>query len=61
MTIQNSPKPVKKGSEDYDGNPIDCDLDRLYGYLNNKDFVVIQHVIFDPLEKRPEDFLKRTI
>ncbi len=54
-------KPVKKGSEDYDGNPIDCDLDRLYGYLNNKDFVVIQHVIFDPLEKRPEDFLKRTI
>jgi len=54
-------KPAHKGAQDYDGKSIDYDLDRQYGLLNDKDFVVIQYVIFDPLKKSPEDFFKMGI
>lgn len=53
------PKPAHPGAEDYDGNPIEYDLDRLYGWLNETDFVVIQYVIFDPLKKLPTEFSKQ--
>lgn len=50
-------KPVPAGYQDYDGNDIQYDLDRLYGYIDNRDFVVIQYYVFDPLTKARQDFL----
>lgn len=52
------PKPAAPGAEDYDGNSIDYDLDRIYGWVNENDFTVIQYIIFDPLKKTVEDFKK---
>jgi len=52
-------KPVPEGYEDYDGNEIKYDLDRLYAYIDNRDFVVIQYYVFDPLTKSRADFILR--
>lgn len=57
-TVEVYLKPAHEGASDYEGNPIEYDLDRLYGYVNGEDFVVIQYVIFDPLKKQAEDFLE---
>jgi len=43
-------KPIKKGELDVNGNPILYDIDRMYGLINDdKDFVIIQYYVFDPL------------
>lgn len=44
-------RPVDRTSTDYEGNAITHDVDRLYGYLNNKEMVMIQYYSFDPLSK----------
>src|SRR5690606_25791813 len=59
QTIKLYYKPAHEGAEDYDGNKIEFDLDRLYGWLNDEDFVVIQYQIFDPLKKKAEDFMAK--
>jgi hypothetical protein len=50
-------KPMPEDSEDFEGNPIPFDLDRMYGLLNERDFVVVQYFVFDPILKRRRDFL----
>lgn len=44
------------GGEDLDGNPSEIDIDRMYGLINDDDFVVIQYFVFDPLALRLSDF-----
>jgi len=51
-------KPVPAGYEDYDGNKIKYDLDRLYALIDDRDFVVIQYYVFDPLIKTKQDLLQ---
>lgn len=49
-------KPAHEGATDLEGNPILYDLDRLYAFVNDKDFVVVQHFVFDNLERKLTDF-----
>lgn len=51
-------KPVKDGATDLEGNPINFDLDRMYATINDTDFVVVQHIIFDKLDKKLDDLKK---
>lgn len=55
-TINTYDKPMPKGAQDYQDNPIDKDMDRMYGLLNNEEFVVIQYYVFDPLNLDIEFF-----
>lgn len=56
-TIKTLLKPLKSGM-DIDGNPIDHDQDRMYGLLNNKEFMIIQYFVFDPLNHDISYFYK---
>jgi hypothetical protein len=51
-------KPIAEGATDIEGVPIDFDIDRLYGYIDDTDFVIIQYFVFDKLEKSLRDFKK---
>lgn len=42
---------------DPDGNPLKFDPDRMYGYLNGKDFLLVQYFQFDRLLKEPSWFV----
>ncbi len=44
------------GGEDLEGNRTDIDIDRMYGLINDKEFVVIQYYTFDPLNRKLSDF-----
>lgn len=50
-------KPMPEGTLDFDGNLIPFDLDRLYALVNDRDFVVVQYFVMDPLLRKREDFL----
>ena len=50
-------KPVPEGYEDYDGNAINYDLDRLYAHIDGRDFVIIQYYVFDPMTLKRSDLL----
>lgn len=52
-------KPMPPGAEDFEGNPLTVDMDRMYGYINNKEFVVAQFFVFDKLAQNPTSFLKK--
>lgn len=56
-TIKTFVKPAKEGSTDLQGNPILSDLERLYAVVNDKDFVIIQYFVFDPLTLKKSDLL----
>ncbi|MFT4753443.1 MAG: hypothetical protein ACI9GM_000154 [Salibacteraceae bacterium] len=47
-TLKTLLKPLKSGM-DIEGNPIDHDQDRMYALLNEKEFMIIQYFVFDPL------------
>jgi hypothetical protein len=49
-------KPSNEGATDLEGNQIYFDLDRFYAEVNGDDFVVIQHFLFDKLERDLSDF-----
>jgi hypothetical protein len=51
-------KPLPEGATDPEGTPIYFDMDRLYADVNETDFVVIQYIIFDKLDKKLSDFRK---
>jgi len=51
-------KPVKEGAEDLEGNPIEYDADRMYGVINDSEFVIIQYHVFDPLTGGIKHFTK---
>lgn len=42
---------------DPEGKPLKYDLDRMYGYLNGKDFLLVQYFQFDRLLKEPASFV----
>ena len=47
-TLKTLLKPLKSGL-DIDGNPIDHDQDRMYALMNEKEFMIVQYFVFDPL------------
>jgi hypothetical protein len=47
-TLKTFLKPLKSGI-DIEGNPIDHDQDRMYALLNDKEFMIVQYFVFDPL------------
>ncbi len=51
-------KPMKEGAMNLEGEPIEFDLDRMYGLTNEKDFVLIQYFVFDDLTPGIKYFLK---
>ncbi len=55
------PMPIHESSitlQDSLGNPLKYDVDRMYGYLHDKnEWVVIQHFSFDKFFRRGENFL----
>lgn len=55
-TLKTFLKPVAEGSTDMEGNPTSHDLDRFYGLMDERDFVVLQYFVFDPLLKTADDF-----
>jgi hypothetical protein len=58
-TIKTFHKRANQGEEDYEGNPILWDRDRLYALVNNEeDFVMIQFFIFDRI-LRPIDYFRK--
>lgn len=54
--LKTFPKPGREGAVDMDGKPINYDLDRFYGLIDDRDFVVLQYFVFDPLLKKTDDF-----
>lgn len=48
---------AQEGTANPDGTPRRFDLDRMYGYLNGKDFVLVQYFQFDRLLRDPNSFL----
>ena len=50
-------KPAHQGATNFEDEAIEYDLDRIYGLLDNGDFVVIQYIIFDPLKKEAQEFI----
>ncbi len=54
-TVKTWKKPFK--GEDFDGNKIEFDLDRMYALVDNQDFVVIQYFVFDPITYSLGDFV----
>ena len=51
-------KPIKEGAQDLNGDPITHDIDRMYGLVDDTDFVVIQYYVFDPINWKLKDFTK---
>jgi hypothetical protein len=49
-------KPAPPGGMDYEDQPITHDLDRMYGWINNSEFVLLQYYIFDPLRVKVDYF-----
>lgn len=49
-------KPAKDDAEDWEGNAIPYDLERMYATINNEQFVIIQYFVFDPLTVSLQDF-----
>ncbi len=49
-------KPIKDDAEDWEGNEIPHDLERMYATINNDEFVIIQYFVFDPLTLELQDF-----
>ena len=49
-------KPAKEDAKDLEGNKIYFDLDRFYAVVDDKDFVVIQHFLFDNIQRKLTDF-----
>lgn len=56
-TLKSFLKPLKSGI-DIDGKPIDHDQDRMYGLLNDHEFMIIQYFVFDPLNHDIQYFYK---
>ena len=57
-TLKTLLKPLKSGM-DIDGNPIDHDQDRMYALMNEKEFMIIQYFVFDPLNYELKYFYNR--
>jgi hypothetical protein len=57
-TIKTLLKPLASGL-DIDGNPIDHDQDRMYALMDEKEFMIIQYFVFDPLNHEIEYFYKK--
>lgn len=55
-TLKTFLKPPPEGATNIRGEPLKSDLDRFYGWIDDKDFVVLQYFVFDPLIKTIEDF-----
>ncbi|MCH9823568.1 DUF4340 domain-containing protein [Salibacteraceae bacterium] len=49
-------KPAKEDAEDWEGNAIPYDLERMYATINNDQFVIIQYFVFDPLTVSLQEF-----
>lgn len=47
------------GLLDDDGKPYEFDPDRLYGVLDNGEFVIIQYYVFDPLFRTYKEFVNK--
>lgn len=56
-TLKSFEKPLSSGL-DIEGNPIDHDQDRMYGLMNEKEFMIIQYFVFDPLNQDISFFYK---
>ncbi len=56
-TLKSFKKPLLSGL-DIEGNPIDHDQDRMYGLMNEKEFMIIQYFVFDPLNQDISFFYK---
>ena len=50
-------KKAKKGKTDNKGTPLEHDVDAFFALINKKDFVIIQHYVFDKILLSPNDFL----
>ena len=57
-TVKTLLKPLKSGL-DIEGNPIDHDQDRMYALMNEKEFMIIQYFVFDPLNYELKYFYNR--
>ncbi len=55
-TVKMFLKPSSQGPEDNGAGPVTYDLERFYGYIDDKDFVVLQYFVFDPILKTKDDF-----
>ncbi len=51
-------KPIGDWASDPEGFPIDYDLDRLYAWVDQKDMVVMQYYVTDPITLRKSDFIR---
>tara|TARA_B100000780_G_scaffold274085_1_gene238602 strand:- start:1698 stop:2708 length:1011 start_codon:yes stop_codon:yes gene_type:complete len=49
-------KPMPPGSTDYDGNPIEYDIDRLYLWIDEETFVIGQYFVFDKIDASFQNF-----
>lgn len=49
MTVKTYKKPLSSGPVEYEGDTIELDVDRFHGIVNEKDFVVLQYYVFNPL------------
>lgn len=49
-------KPMPPGSYDYDGNPIEYDIDRLYLWIDEETFVIGQYFVFDKIDASFQNF-----
>lgn len=47
--IRGFKRPISEGHTDLWGDSIDYDMDRMYGLINDKEIVLIQYHVFDPL------------
>ena len=50
-------KPAKLDAEDWEGNAIPHDLERMYATINNDQLVIIQFFVFDPLTVSLGEFI----
>jgi hypothetical protein len=50
-------KPAKDDAEDWEGNAIPHDLERMYATINNDQIIIIQYFVFDPLTVSLQEFL----
>ncbi|MGB0805402.1 MAG: DUF4340 domain-containing protein [Salibacteraceae bacterium] len=57
-TLKTLLKPLKSGI-DIEGNPIDHDQDRMYALMNEKEFMIIQYFVFDPLNHDIDYFFNK--
>lgn len=59
-SIQGFRRAAGPDETDPDGNPLKFDLDRMYGNLNGKDFLLVQYYQFDRLLKEPSWFVNNS-